>query len=268
MVLDFLFIYVFRMGVFGAALATGISQIVGAVVPLIYFIRKNSSALRLVKTRPSFRPIIRACANGSSEMVTNMSLSLVNMLYNSQLMKYAGYDGVSAYGIIMYVSFIFSGTYIGYSIGSAPVIGYHYGAKNTDELKSLLRKSLTIIGTASVVMTLAAELLSNLLAGIFVSYDAELMKLTANAIRLFSLSYLINGLNVFASSFFTALNNGMASAVISFMRTLVFQIASVLILPLIWKLNGIWLAAAFSEVLSLIVSAVFIVKYRKKYSYF
>ena len=266
MILDFLFIYVFKMGVFGAAVATGISQLIGGIVPLIYFIKK-SETLKLVKTKFELKPILQACANGSSEMVTNISMSLVNMLYNLQLMKYAGSDGVVAYGIIMYVSFIFSGTYMGYSIGSAPIVGYHYGAENKEELKSLLKKSLKLLTVTSIVMTVIGELLAKPLAGIFVSYDANLLDMTTNAIRIFSISYLISGINIFASSFFTALNNGVVSAAISFLRTLLFQIAMIFILPLIWGLNGIWIAVVFAEVLALIVSIAFLVVNRKKYQY-
>ncbi len=266
MVLDFLFIYVFKMGVFGAAFATGISQLIGGIVPLIYFIKKSEN-LKLVKTKLEGKPIWQACANGSSEMVTNISMSVVNMLYNLQLMKYAGADGVVAYGIIMYVSFIFSGTYIGYSIGSAPIVGYHYGAENKEELKSLLKKSLKLLTITSIVMTVIGEVLAKSLAGIFVSYDANLLEMTTNAIRIFSISYLISGINIFASSFFTALNNGVVSAAISFLRTLLFQIAMIFILPLIWGLNGIWLAVVFAEVLALAVSILFLVINRKKYQY-
>lgn len=267
MVLDFLFMYVFKMGVFGAALATGISQLIGGIIPLIYFLRKNNSPLRLVKTKFELKPIIQTCINGSSEMLTNLSMSLVNMLYNMQLMKYAGADGVVAYGIIMYVGFIFSGTYLGYSIGTAPIIGYHYGAGNTDELKNLLKKSLKLIGITSLVMTGLAEISSKLLASIFVSYDAELLEITTNAIRLFAISYIISGFNIFSSSFFTALNDGLVSAAISFLRTLVFQIAMIFILPAIWGINGIWLAVVAAEILTLAVSITFLCINRKKYQY-
>lgn len=267
MILDFLFMYVFKMGVFGAALATGISQTVGGMVPIIYFIRKNNSTLRLTKAKFEWKAILKTCINGSSEMLTNLSMSLVNMLFNMQLMKYAGSDGVVAYGIIMYVGFIFSGTYLGYSIGTAPIIGYHYGAGNTDELKSLLKRSLKLIFITSLVMTILAEILAKILASIFVSYNAELLEMTTNAIRLFAISYLISGFNIFSSSFFTALNNGVVSAVISFLRTLVFQIAMIFILPLIWGLNGIWLAVTFAEILALGVSIFFLIKNKKKYNY-
>ena len=194
-------------------------------------------------------------------------MSLVNMLFNMQLMKYAGSDGVVAYGIIMYVGFIFSGTYLGYSIGTAPIIGYHCGAGNTEELKNLLKKSLKLIATTSIVMTGLAKLLSKVLASIFVSYNIELLEMTTIAIRLFSISYIISGFNIFSSSFFTALNNGAVSAAISFLRTLIFQIAMILLLPLIWGINGIWISVAFAEILALIVSILFLVLNKNKYQY-
>lgn len=267
MVLDFLFIYVFRLGVFGAALATAISEFVGAAIPLIFFIRKNNSPLKLIKTKLELKPILRTCSNGSSEMVTNISMSLVNMLYNLQLVKFAGYDGVVAYGIIMYVGFIFSGTYLGYCVGVAPIVGYHYGAANTAELKNLFKKSLFLLTSAAVVLTACAELLSSVLAGIFVGYNQDLHDMTTNAIQLFALSYIISGINIFASAFFTALNNGLVSAIISFLRTLVFQIAFIFILPELLGLNGIWLAVVGAEICSLIVSVSFFVANRKKYKY-
>lgn len=267
MVLDFLFMYVLKMGVFGAALATGISQLIGGVITLVYFIRKNNSLLKLTRAKFERKAILQTCVNGSSEMLTHLSMSLVNMLFNMQLMKYAGADGVVAYGIIMYVGFIFSGTYLGYSIGTAPIIGYHYGAGNTDELKSLLKKSLKLIAITSIVMTGLAELSSRLLASIFVSYDIELLEMTTRAIRLFALSYIISGFNIFSSSFFTALNNGGVSAAISFLRTLVFQIAMIFLLPLMWGIDGIWVSVVFAEILALIVSSIFLIKNKKKYQY-
>ncbi len=267
MILDFLLIYVFKMGVLGAALATGISQVIGVVVPIVYFASRKNNILQFTKTKFELKPIIQSCTNGSSEMLTNLSMSLVNMLFNMQLMKYAGSDGVVAFGIIMYVGFIFSGTYLGYSIGTAPIIGYHYGAENNDELKSLLKKSIILIAVTSLVMTGLAELLSKLLASIFVSYDEGLLNLTTNAIRLFSTSYLISGFNIFSSSFFTALNNGFVSAAISFLRTLVFQVIMIFLLPLIWGINGIWLAVTIAELLSLFVCIMFLVKNKKKYKY-
>lgn len=200
-------------------------------------------------------------------MLTNLSMSLVNMLYNIQLIKYAGSDGVVAYGIIMYVGYIFWGTYLGYSIGTAPIIGYHYGAENTEELKNLLKKSLKLIAITSMIMTLLAEILSKSLASIFVSYDIELWQMTTTAIRLFSISYIISGFNIFSSSFFTALNNGIVSAVISFLRTLLFEIAMIFILPAIWGINGIWLAVVVAEILSLMVSLAFLIGNKKKYQY-
>ena len=267
MFLDFLFVYVLRFGVFGAALATGISQIVGSIIPIIYFLSDKSDVLKLQKARFNKDIIIKTCINGSSEMVTNMSMSLVNILYNMQLMKYIGTNGVVAYGIIMYVGFIFVGTYMGYAVGSAPVISYHYGAGNKDELKNLFKRSLTIIIVSSVVMTLIAEIIAGYLAGIFVSYDNNLLELTTEAIRIYAVSYLISGVNIFASSFFTALNNGVISAVISFMRMFVFQIVMILLLPVVLGISGIWTAVIAAEVLSVVISVMFLVKNRKKYSY-
>lgn len=266
-VLDFLLIYVFRLGVAGAAIATVTSQVVGAIIPLVYFSKKNNTMLKIGKTKFKLSTIIKTCTNGSSEMVTNLSMSLINILFNMQLMKFAGANGVSAYGIIMYVGFLFVGTYMGYSVGTAPIIGYHYGAGNKEELKSLLSKSLKLLGVVAIIMTALAEILSKPLASIFVSYDKELLELTINALRLYSLSYIISWFNIFASSFFTALNNGLVSALISFLRTLVFQVVMILILPAIWGINGIWISVACAEILSLFVSIMFFVKNKKKYEY-
>ena len=260
MILDFLFIYIFKWGVFGAAFATALSQVVGGMIPLVYFIRKNDTPLRITKAKFDKKALLQTCINGSSEMLTNVSTSLVNMLYNMQLMKFAGADGVVAYGVIMYISFIFSGTYIGYSIGSAPIISYHYGAENKEELKTLLKQSIILLGITSVVMTICAEILAKLLASVFVSYDNNLLEMTTNAIRIFSLSFIISGFNIFASSFFTALNNGLVSAMISFVRTLVFQVIVILVLPILFGLNGIWFAVVVAEILALIVSSVLIIR--------
>lgn len=267
MFLDFLFVYVLRLGVFGAAVATGISQFVGAIIPVIYFASGMNNILHLKKCRFNKDIIIKTFINGSSEMVTNMSMSLVNMLYNMQLMKYIGTNGVVAYGIIMYTGFIFSGTYIGYSLGSAPVISYHYGAGNKKELKSLFKHSIILLVISSVIMTLLAEVLAKYLAEIFVSYDKQLLELTTTAIRIYSVSYLISELNIFASSFFTALNNGFVSAVISFLRMFLFQIIMILLLPVIIGINGIWIAVTAAESLALVVSVIFVIINRKKYEY-
>lgn len=267
MILDFVLIYIFPLGVAGAAIATVISQVVGAIIPIIYFSRKNSTALKLGKSKFELMPIIKACVNGSSEMVTNLSMSLVNILFNMQLMKLAGPDGVSAYGVIMYVGFLFSGTYVGYSVGSAPVISYHFGAGNKEELKSLLGKSIKLLGVTAVIMTALSEIFVTPLASIFVSYDKELLKLTVNALRLYSLSYIISWFNIFASSFFTALNDGLVSALISFIRTLVFQVATILVMPAIWGINGIWLSVLVAEVLAITVSVICYIKNKKKYEY-
>lgn len=251
----------------GAAVATAMSQIVGGVVPLFYFGRKNSSILRLGKTDFDGRAIIKACTNGSSEFMSSVSMSLISMLYNLQLLKYAGENGVAAYGVMMYVSMIFSAAFNGYTIGTAPIIGYHDGAQNYAELKGLLRQSLMIIGMFAVCMVVAAELLAAPLAQIFVGYDPVLMELTVSGFRIFALSFCFMGFAIFGSGFFTALNDGLTSALISFLRTLVFQMAAVLILPLIWGIDGIWFSIVVAELMAVVLTVIFLVLKRKKYHY-
>ena len=265
--LDFLLVGVFRAGLFGAALATAISQAVGGVLPLFYFFRKNSSLLRLTKATVDPRAFLKICTNGSSELMSNISMSVVGMLYNGQLLKYAGENGVSAYGVLMYVSLIFCGAFIGYSIGVAPVVGYHYGAQNQKELKSLLKKSFTVIVAASVVMVLFALSMAYPLSKIFVGYDKELFALTQKAFYIYAFSFLFSGVAIYGSSFFTALNNGGVSAAISFLRTLVFQIAAVLLLPLWWGIDGIWFSLIVAEVMAASVALLFLFALRKKYGY-
>ena len=267
MILDALFVAVFPFGLVGAAAATAASQLVGGIVPLFYFGRKNSSLLRLTKTTFDSRAILKTCTNGSSELMTNISMSIVSMLYNIQLMKYAGENGVAAYGVLMYVDMIFLAAFIGYAVGTAPIIGYHFGALNTSELKSLLKKSTVIISVFAICMLVLAEVLAYPLANIFVGYDDELMELTLQAFKIFSFSFLFVGFSIFGSSFFTALNNGLISALISFLRTLVFQCAAVIILPLIFGIDGIWISIVAAEVISVAVTAVFIVLKRNKYHY-
>ena len=268
MFLDWLFMAIFEWGVAGAAIATTISQIVGGIIPLIYFLRPNSSQLRLVKPVFDFRALGQACANGSSEMMSNISASIVNMLYNFQLMKYVGNSGVAAYGVIMYVNFIFVAVFIGYSIGVAPIVGYHYGAGNHPELKNLFRKSLVIIGSSGVVITALAILLSPELASIFVGYNPELTELTQRGLVIYSCAFIFTGFNIFGSAFFTALNNGLVSAVISFLRTLLFQASSVMLLPIFFDLDGIWFAIIVAEFCCLVLTTIFIVKNRSKYKYY
>ena len=268
MVGDWLLIAVFDFGLVGAASATAASQVIGGLVPLIYFARKNSSLLKLGKTHFDGKALLKTCTNGSSELMSNISMSIVSMLYNSQLMKYAGEDGVAAYGVLMYVNMIFLAAFIGYAVGTAPVIGYHYGANNTDELKSLLKKSIHIIGIFAVCMLLAGELLAYPLAHLFVGYDDGLMELTLGGFRIFSFSFLFAGFAILGSSFFTALNDGLTSALISFLRTLVFQVIAVLVLPLIFGINGIWFSIVAAEMIAVIVTAMFIVKKRKVYNYY
>ncbi len=268
-VLDALFVSpdVLNWGLEGAALATVISQCVGAFIPLIYFFVSKRSTLRLTKASLYLKDLLKTCTNGSSEMMTNLSMSVVNILYNFQLMKFAGENGIAAYGVIMYINFIFVSIFIGFSFGSAPIIGFHYGAQNHSELQSLRKKCFTIIAVCSGAMLIAAELLSSPLSGIFVGYDPALHEMTKNGFMLFSLSFLFLGFNIFASSFFTALNNGPVSAAISFLRTLVLQILAVFTLPLLFGLNGIWLSIVFAEALSLVISLIFIITFKKRYNY-
>lgn len=251
----------------GAAVATAMSQVIGGVVPFIYFIRKNDSILRLGKTHFMGHAVLKACTNGSSEFMSNVSMNIVGMLYNMQLMKYAGEDGIAAYGVMMYVSMIFSAAFIGYSIGTAPIIGYHDGAQNHDELKGLFRKSLTLIGIFSICMVIAGEVLAQPLAHIFVGYDKELLNLTVSGFRVFALSFLFMGYAIFGSGFFTALNDGVTSALISFLRTMVFQVAAVLILPIFWELDGVWISIVVAEFMAVVFSTIFLVLKRKKYHY-
>ncbi|MBQ3558297.1 MAG: MATE family efflux transporter [Agathobacter sp.] len=266
-VLDYLFIGVFHWGLVGAAAATGISQVVGGGLPLLYFIRENDSELQLVSSKIDFKMLGKACFNGSSELMTNVSLSLVNMLYNLQLMKYAGENGVAAYGVIMYVNFIFVGVFIGYAFGSAPIIGYNYGASNQEEMKNVYKKSLIFNIVSGILMCIVAILFAGFLAGIFVGYDAELYEMTKRGFAIYSISFVVMGLNIYASSFFTALGNGLISAILSFLRTLLFQIVCVLVLPLIWELDGIWLAIVAAEGLALVLSFAMLKAYKQKYGY-
>lgn len=265
--LDFLLVYILRTGLLGAAIATAVSQIIGGSAGLIYFSRKNKSLLRLCKTKIEFKALLQACANGSSEMVTNLSMSVVGILYNIQLLKIAAENGVAAYGVIMYVSFVFMSFFIGFSIGTAPIISYHYGADNTPEIKSLFKKCMIIIAATGTVLGALGILLARPLSFIFVGYDAELFDMTSNGMSLYSLSFLLGGFNVFSSSLFTALNDGKVSAFISFMRTLVLQVASVYLLPIILGLDGIWLAVVAAEGLTIIITLIMLIVNRKKYHY-
>lgn len=267
MVLDFLLVGVFQIGLAGAAFATVTSECIGGLFPILYFARKNSSLLKLGRTHFNGKIFLRACGNGSSELMTNLSSSIVNSLYNIQLMNLAGENGVAAFGTIMYVNFIFIAIFLGYSIGSAPLVSYHYGADNHDELKNLFQKSLRLIGIWGLMLFILAQLIARPLAAIFVGYDADLFSMTQNGFRIYCIAYLINGFNIYGSSFFTALNNGLISAAISFLRTLVFQLAAVLLLPLLLGINGIWSAVAVAELLTLGLTVTFFVRSRKKYHY-
>ncbi|NBH72101.1 MATE family efflux transporter [Clostridiaceae bacterium] len=266
-VLDALFVAVLPWGLFGAAAATAIGQVVGGILPLLYFSRPNTSLLRLTRAHFDGSALVRICANGSSELMSNISSSLIGMLYNVQLLRYAGEDGVAAYGVLMYVNFIFLASYIGFSVGAAPVIGYHYGAGSFAELKSLLKKSLTVVSSFAVFMFASSLVLARPLSLMFASYDEGLLAMTLHAFSIYAFSFLFAGFAIFGSGFFTALNDGLTSALISSLRTLVFQVAAVLLLPLIWGLDGIWVSMVVAEFLAVLVSAAFLVGKRKKYHY-
>lgn len=267
MVLDALLVAVFPLGLAGAALATSLSQVIGGVVPLIYFMLPNKSLLRLGKTKFDGKALARATINGSSELMSQISMSLVSMLYNAQLLKYAGENGVAAYGVLMYVCMIFLAIFIGFTVGSSPVVSYHFGAQNHSELKSLRKKSFVIIGIASVLMVIMAELLATPLSVIFVGYDKVLLHITSKAFFIFSFSFLFSGFAIYFSGFFTALNDGLTSALISFLRTLVFQVAAVLLLPMVLGLDGIWLSMVVAEAFAVMVGSIFIIAKKKKYNY-
>ena len=266
-VLDAVLVALLRWGLAGAAAATAMSQLVGGMIPLVYFSLPNSSVLRLRKFRFDGRALWRACTNGSSELVSNLSMSVVNMLFNVQLLRFAGENGVAAYGVIMYVNFIFVGVFLGYAFGVAPVVSFHFGAGNEGELKSLRKKSLVLIGSSAVALTLLAEVLAGVLSGIFVGYDAELYAMTRRGFMIYSASFLFMGFNMFASSFFTALNDGPVSALISFLRTFLFQLGAILVLPALLGLDGIWLAVVTAELLALAVTILCLVKKQKQYGY-
>lgn len=266
-VLDALFIAVFKWGVVGAALATAISHFVSGIVPIVYFAQKNSSLLHLQRAPADWKALGKACFNGISELINNIAMSLVSMLYNAQLLIYAGENGVAAYGVLMYVSFVFNAAFIGYSIGMAPVVGYHYGAQNHQELKGLLKKSIAIIGTFSICMFVLAEALGAPLSKVFVGYDPELYALTSRAFMIYSFSFIFSGFAIFSSGFFTALNDGMTSAIISFLRTLIFEVLAVMLLPLIWGIDGIWISVVFAEIMAVTAGIVFLVAKRKVFHY-
>ncbi len=267
MVLDALFVAVLPFGLPGAAAATAISQCVGGLLPLLYFIRNKDGRLHLGRTHWDARALLKTCTNGSSELMSNISMSLVSMLYNAQLLYYAGEDGIAAYGVLMYVSMIFQAMFIGYSVGTAPVVSYHYGAGAHGELHSLLRKSAVIIAGFAVAMFVGARLLSGPLSRLFVGYDAALLAMTRHAFSIFSFGFLFSGFAIYGSSFFTALNDGLVSAAISFLRTLVFQVLCVLIFPLFWQVDGIWVSLAAAEAMAVCVTVVFLRVKQRVYQY-
>ena len=268
MVLDALFIAVFKWGLVGAALASGLSQCIGGILPLIYFLSsKNDTPLKFVKTKMEGKVLLKACANGASELMTTVSSSLVSMLYNFQLMRLAGQNGIAAYGAVMYVEFAFIAVFIGYSIGTAPIVSYHYGSENHNEVKNMLQKSFKIMSILGITMMVLAQILASPLAKVFVGYDKQLFDMTVHGFRLFSFYFILAGINIYASSFFTALNNGMISAIISFSRTLGFETLAVIILPIFLQLDGVWLAITVAEICAFVISISFLIAKKEKYHY-
>ena len=268
MVLDALFIAVFKWGLVGAALASGLSQCIGGILPLIYFLSsKNDTPLKFVKTKMEGKVLLKACVNGASELMTTVSSSLVSMLYNFQLMRLAGQNGIAAYGAVMYVEFAFIAVFIGYSIGTAPIVSYHYGSENHNEVKNMLQKSFKIMSVLGITMMVLAQILASPLAKVFVGYDKQLFDMTVHGFRLFSFYFILAGINIYSSSFFTALNNGMISAIISFSRTLGFETLAVIILPIFLQLDGVWLAITVAEICAFVISISFLIAKREKYHY-
>ncbi len=267
MVLDWLFIVPLHMGVAGAALATGLGQVIGGVIPLVYFLGKNNSLLSLGRTKWNGWVLLKTCTNGASEMVTNLSTTVVQTLYNIRLMGLVGEAGVAAYGIILYVMFVFTALYYGYAMGAAPLVGFHFGARNRKELQSLFRKSIVLLLGAGVILTALAEAVSGPLTAVFAGYDPDLFAMTLRGFRLYALSFLLMGMSVWGSAFFTALSNGLVSAVISFLRTLVFETGAVLLLPLVLGLDGIWLSGLAAEIASLAVTVGFFRRMGPRYGY-
>ncbi len=266
-VLDYLFIVVFGWGIAGAAVATAVGQLLGAAVSVAYFARSKTSRLRFARPELDFRALGKTCVNGSSELMTEVAASVVSTLYNYQLMMLVGADGVAAYGVIMYVNFIFTAVFFGFAMGTGPVVSYHYGARNEAELKSLFRKSLVLVGGAGVVMFAASQLLGGALVSVFVGYDPALAAMTLHGFRIYSVSFLVAGFNIYGSAFFTALNNGKVSALVSFMRTLVFETSTVMLLPLLWGIDGVWSAIIVAEACALVLTTFFLVYLRKPYGY-
>lgn len=267
MVLDALLVAVIPLGLVGAALATALAQAVGGLLPLVYFALPNTSRLRLGKTRWNGRWLGQVCLNGSSELMSNISMPLVGMLYNVQLMRVAGEDGVAAYGVIMYVNMIFLAIFIGYTVGSAPLVSYHYGAENHAEMRNLRVKSLRMVGCFAVLMVLAAQLMAVPLSALFVGYDDALCAMTVHGFRVFSMSFLFAGFAIYGSGFFTALNNGPLSALISFLRTLVFETAAIIILPFLLGIDGIWISVVVAEFMAALIAFILMVWKRKVYRY-
>lgn len=265
--LDGVFLIALGWGIKGVAAATVVSHVLGGMIPLIYFTFPNKSLLQLGKAKMDGKAFAKICYNGASELVNNISMSVVSMLYNIQLLRYASEDGIAIYGVLMYISIIFDNIYMGYSVGIAPIIGYHYGAQNHKALKELLKKSVVIISSSAVLMYIVSLKMAGPLCAVFLGYDKILLNITIHAFSIFRFAFLFSGYPIFGSAFFTALNNGVISMVISGMRTFLFQSASVILFPLIWGVDGIWLSLIIAEAMSAMLTFLLLVLNRKKYHY-
>ena len=266
-VLDILFIGVCKWGIIGAAAATICGYLSGSLGPIIYFLIRKNDYIHFERTKLKLKPLIKICFNGSSEFVNNISSSIVSIVFNMQLLHYFGEDGINAYGIIMYLAFVFTAIFLGYSSAVAPIESYNYGAQNNKELKNVLIKSLIITSILSVSMFIISFTLAEPFSFIFANGSDTLLKITTNGMRIYSIAFLFIGLSIYISTFFTALNNGLISALIAFLRTLVFQIVFVFVFPLFLGKYGIFFAILAAEIMSILLAITFLLIYKKKYRY-
>ena len=265
-VLDYVFIGFLDMGISGAAIATGLGYSVTAVVGLSVFSRKKS-LLHFTKPAFRFKVLANAATNGCSEMATALVTGIITMMFNWTMLHYVGEDGVAAVTIIMYVLMFASSLYTGYSYGVAPMLSYYYGEKNHEKLKKLVSTSLKVIAVISLVTVTASFAATKPLVSIFARPNNPVYDLAVTGNRICTLALFFIGFNIFASGMFTALSNGIVSAILAFSRSFVFMLITMLILPAILGVNGIWLATPAAELMALVLSALMFVKYRKRYQY-
>lgn len=265
-VLDLIFIGVLHMGVEGAAIATGLGQCILGFFGLFYFAWKRDG-LCFVKFPVHFQTLGQACYNGSSEMVSNLANAVVTLLFNLIMIRLAGEAGVAAITIVLYGQFLFNSLYLGFTIGVAPILSYHYGANTTDELQNVTRLSLIFISISSIVLALVAFLSSEFIVNVFVKPGTQTHAIACYGFALFSINYIFAGTNLFASSLFTALSDGTRSAILSFSRTLFWMVVCLLILPSLFGLTGVWLAVPVAEFLTFLLSLIFLWKYNSKFHY-